>query len=75
MNKLEKNQRDVRRDQLDAFTYKGFVFLRYEGPLSQDEYRSKQHYYAFWGDRHYTQRVIMFMVDTALQQGQLPKAA
>ena len=75
MNQLEKNLRDVRRDSNQALEYKGYVFPKYEGKITNDEFESKQMFYAFWGDRYLPAKSIRYHVDQLLLRHRLPIAA
>lgn len=66
--------RDVRRDAGDALYHRGYIFPRYTGKLSRDEYKSRQRFYAFWGKNRYgTEAAIKFAVNTALTAGRIPE--
>ena len=75
MNQVEKNLRDVARDAGDTLYYKGYTFPKYEGMVTQDEYNSRQTFYAFWGDQYLTAMAIRYHVDQALLLHRIPLAA
>ena len=75
MKQHEKIMRDANRDSSQAFHYKGFIFPKYEGRLTDDEYKSKQVFYAFWFNRYLPKNAIIYHVDQWLQHGKIPQAA
>jgi len=75
MRLQETIERDVKEDIKSAIYYKGYVFPRYEGKLTRDEFQSGLVFYSFWGDRYLTKRALEVHVDEALQRRQIPEAA
>ena len=67
--------RDVQRESAQNFTYQGYVFPKYEGRLTDDEFKSKQTYFSFWGGKHLTKPAIRYQVSLMLERGLIPKLA
>ncbi len=68
-NRMQKNQDNA------PLSYKGHIFVQYEGRLTADERRSGRKFYATWGGGYATERAIMFEVDCLIQRGCLTVAA
>lgn len=75
MQKWEKYIRDVQFDGGQAFRYEGFVFPRYEGKLTNDEFNSKKIFYAFWGNRYLTAQAIRYQVGLLIERRRILKVA
>ena len=75
MQRWERRHRDFDKDQAQALTYKGFVFPKYEGKLTRDEFHSKKIYYAFWGECYLSAAAIRYRVGSLLDDGRLREAA
>ena len=75
MKKLEMIQRDIARESGEVLYYKGYVFPKYIGRLTNDELNSRRTFYAFWGNRYLPAMAIRYHVDQLLQRGVLPEAA
>ena len=68
-------KRDFDIDGAQALNFKGFTFPKYEGRLTDDEYKSRQTYYAFWGGKYMTAVAIRHIVSTAIDRRQLKDMA
>jgi hypothetical protein len=75
MLQWDRTVRDIQIDQTQVLQHKGYEFPRYEGRLTDEEFKSKQTFYAVWGCRYMTAPAIRYHVSVLLERRRLPIAA
>ena len=73
MYEFSKNGDDpsIRRD----LEYRGHWFKVWRGKLTNDQIKSGQTFYAFWGGRPMIERAIKYHVDQLIGKGHIAEAA